>query len=219
MFSNESSAQCSFLSRFRGSCFTRLWRFDLMEIWVCFLSCITTRLKKKKIHHFGIVLRMCLRTTQGGSSKHDWSPSPTDISAGGYHRPILAYRRISLLVSNISWYGSFWFLQKKKKKCEESFIILDCISIKWSLSPLLDNHIRGNAQKKKSQNIGSCISPKDLVSSGTNWQFKDSTFLKVRLSYLFLLQSRSRRYINTMIAPKYSVHRVLHPARIQKLCL
>lgn len=113
----------------------------------------------------------------------------------------------------------FGFYRKKKKKCEKSIIILDCISIKWSLSPLLDNHIRGNAQKKKSQNIGSCISPKDLVSSGTNWQFKDSTFLKVRLSYLFLLQSRSRRYINTMIAPKYSVHRVLHPARIQKLCL
>ena len=113
------------VSRCRGSWFTGLWRFDHMEIWVCYLSCVRTRWKKK-IHSFGTALRMCLRNTQGGSSKHDWSP--TDILAGRWHRPIVAYRRISLLVSSISWYGTFLFYRKKKSY--ESFIILDSTSMK-----------------------------------------------------------------------------------------
>ena len=35
------------VSRCRGSWFTGLWRFDHMEIWVCYLSCVRTRWKKK----------------------------------------------------------------------------------------------------------------------------------------------------------------------------
>lgn len=98
-----------------------IWRYG------CVTLAVSGHGGKKKIHSFGTALRMCLRNTQGGSSKHDWSP--TDILAGRWHRPIVAYRRISLLVSSISWYGTFLFYRKKNPMNHLLFLIL----LQWNV--------------------------------------------------------------------------------------